>query len=35
MAKWVKQVGPKPSKDFGDIEIEKNLPPAWRGYFQT
>jgi UDP-glucose 4-epimerase len=27
---WVKQVGPKRSKDFEGIEIERNLPPSWR-----
>lgn len=28
--KWVKSVGPKKSKDFEGIEVERNLPPSWR-----
>ena len=27
---WVKNVGPKKSKDFEGIEVERNLPPSWR-----
>ncbi len=27
---WVKSVGPKKSKNFEGIEIERNLPPSWR-----
>ncbi|MEX2215871.1 MAG: NAD-dependent epimerase/dehydratase family protein [Phycisphaeraceae bacterium] len=27
---WVKSVGPKRSKDFEGIEVERNLPPSWR-----
>jgi UDP-glucose 4-epimerase len=30
MAYWVKKVGPRRAVTFGDIEIEKNLPSAWR-----
>ena len=30
MSEWVASVGPRASKDFGDIEIERNLPPSWR-----
>lgn len=30
MAEWVKQTGPRKSKPFEGIEIEKNLPPSWR-----
>ena len=29
MAKWVKEVGVRQSKDFKNIEIEKNLPESW------
>jgi UDP-glucose 4-epimerase len=29
MAKWVKEVGVRQSKDFKNIEIEKNLPKSW------
>ena len=29
MADWVRQVGPRKSKPFEGIEIEKNLPPSW------
>jgi UDP-glucose 4-epimerase len=29
MAEWVKEVGPRQSQPFGNIEIEKNLPPSW------
>jgi len=29
MAKWVKEVGVRKSKDFKNIEIEKNLPESW------
>jgi UDP-glucose 4-epimerase len=29
MAKWVKEVGVRRSKDFKNIEIEKNLPKSW------
>jgi UDP-glucose 4-epimerase len=31
MAQWVKAVGSRKSKDFGDIEISRNLPPSWAG----
>lgn len=30
MAKWVKQHGARRSREFDNIEIEKNLPPAWK-----
>ncbi len=30
MAEWVRQTGPRKSKPFEGIEIEKNLPPSWR-----
>lgn len=29
MAKWVKEAGVRQSKDFKNIEIEKNLPESW------
>ena len=31
MAEWVRKTGPRKSKPFEGIEIEKNLPPSWRG----
>ncbi|HXU62573.1 MAG TPA: NAD-dependent epimerase/dehydratase family protein [Polyangia bacterium] len=30
MAAWAKQVGPREGPRFGALEIERNLPPAWR-----
>lgn len=30
MADWVKIHGAKATKNFGDIEIEENLPPSWK-----
>jgi UDP-glucose 4-epimerase len=30
MARWAREVGPRRAVMFGDIEIEKNLPSAWR-----
>ncbi|HWF44293.1 MAG TPA: NAD-dependent epimerase/dehydratase family protein [Candidatus Kapabacteria bacterium] len=30
MAEWVRKTGPRKSKPFEGIEIEKNLPPSWR-----
>lgn len=30
MAAWAKAHGPRQSQDFGEIEIERNLPPSWR-----
>ena len=30
MAEWAKEHGPRESSEFGEIEIEKNLPPSWR-----
>jgi UDP-glucose 4-epimerase len=29
MAEWAKRVGPRKSKEFGNIEITKNLPEGW------
>ena len=29
MASWAKQVGPRASQPFGDIEVDRNLPPTW------
>jgi len=29
MAAWAKKYGPRESQKFGNIEIEKNLPPSW------
>lgn len=31
MAEWAKRVGARQSKQFGSIEITKNLPPSWAG----
>jgi UDP-glucose 4-epimerase len=31
MAKWVKTVGSRKSKDFEKIEVSRNLPPSWVG----
>ncbi len=31
MADWVKRAGVRQSKPFVGIEIEKNLPPSWKG----
>lgn len=30
MAHWVKRVGPREGQHFEDIEIWKNMPPAWK-----
>lgn len=30
MASWVKKVGPRHSKSFGKLDVEKNLPPSWQ-----
>jgi len=30
MAKWARRVGARKSKEFGHIEIEKNLPAIWK-----
>lgn len=30
MAEWVKEYGAKATKNFGEIEIEENLPPSWK-----
>ena len=30
MARWVRKVGSRSSPPFRDIEVERNLPPAWR-----
>ncbi|MFH1409362.1 MAG: NAD-dependent epimerase/dehydratase family protein [Nanoarchaeota archaeon] len=29
MSAWAKEVGPRQSTEFGEIEIMKNLPPSW------
>jgi len=29
MAEWAKRAGAKASKEFGEIEVRKNLPPSW------
>ena len=29
MGAWAKEHGPRASTDFGEIEIERNLPPSW------
>jgi UDP-glucose 4-epimerase len=31
MAAWAKAHGPRATPRFAEIEIEKNLPPSWRG----
>jgi UDP-glucose 4-epimerase len=33
MARWAEEVGPRRAAVFGNIEIEKNLPEAWRTCF--
>ena len=30
MARWARAVGPRQSATFGEIEVERNLPPSWR-----
>jgi UDP-glucose 4-epimerase len=30
MAAWAKERGPQPTPVFGEIEVIRNLPPAWR-----
>jgi UDP-glucose 4-epimerase len=30
MAEWVRKHGARQSSDFGEIEVEKNLPKVWR-----
>lgn len=30
MGAWAKAHGPRQSQEFGEIEIERNLPPSWR-----
>jgi UDP-glucose 4-epimerase len=30
MAEWAKGRGPQPTPPFGEIEVLRNLPPAWR-----
>ena len=30
MAAWVRQVGARQAKDFGALEIARNLPPSWK-----
>ena len=29
MARWAREVGPRASQPFGDIEVNRNLPPTW------
>jgi len=29
MAKWVKQVGTRSSREFKNVEVVQNLPPSW------
>ena len=29
MAEWARRVGAKSSREFGEIEVTKNLPPSW------
>jgi UDP-glucose 4-epimerase len=31
MGGWVRTVGARQSKSFGALDVEKNLPPSWRG----
>jgi UDP-glucose 4-epimerase len=31
MAAWVKQVGARASQGFRTVEVERSLPPSWRG----
>jgi hypothetical protein len=30
MAEWVRKHGAKSTKNFGEIEIEENLPAIWK-----
>ncbi len=30
MAAWAKEHGPRKSSEFGEIEVEKNMPASWR-----
>jgi len=30
MAEWAKEHGPRKSTEFGEIEVERNMPPSWR-----
>ncbi len=30
MADWAKLHGPRKSPEFGEIEVEKNMPPSWK-----
>ena len=30
MGQWAREHGPRKSQEFGEIEIERNLPPSWR-----
>jgi UDP-glucose 4-epimerase len=30
MAEWARSVGPRQGERFGEIEVEKNLPPSWK-----
>jgi UDP-glucose 4-epimerase len=31
MADWARRAGPRRPTPFGEIEVEKGLPPSWRG----
>jgi hypothetical protein len=33
MARWAQEAGPKQAPVFENIEVDKNLPEAWRTYF--
>jgi UDP-glucose 4-epimerase len=33
MASWVMKNGPRTSKDFNDIEVDKNMPSSWKKQF--
>ena len=35
MAAWVKETGPRSSEEFEGIEVEKNMPEAWRAHVAT
>lgn len=35
MAEWAREAGPRASQPFGDIEVTRNLPPAWNDRVAT
>ncbi len=35
MAAWACRVGPRKGKPFQQIEVDRNLPPSWRGAFDA